>query len=384
MHRFLSAMLLISCAASAQVDPTQLANRIVTSSIKVKPGQAVVIFGGKHTVGWMEALAIEAEKAGGQTTLFLNTDRIMRSRFTEVPEQYLGQPPMYFAEWLKHVDVWIGLPGIEDAKAVFADIPEARFEKAAKAGQVVDNMLNDSPIKAIFINLPTEQSARNDGIEFARLQEIIHAGMMSDHEQIASLGNRLKDRLSAAKVHVTSPNGTDFTFETGQRPIFVDDGMLTEEKAKSKLALGRFVSLPGGVLSVAPIEESANGKVVVPRTTCRWEPMTNVQFELKGGKLQRFQAEKGGDCFEKSIAPYASPKDRFGYFSIGLNPGIGVVENPGDYRPDNGAGVIWMGVGDNRLMGGANDTVGGFSFPILNATVEVNGKTVIKAGKLTD
>jgi hypothetical protein len=40
--------------------------------------------------------------------------------------------------------------------------------------------------------------------------------------------------------------------------------------------------------------------------------------------------------------------------------------------------------GDNQLLGGTNKTQGnfGFGFPIVGATVEVDGKVVIKDGKL--
>ncbi len=82
------------------------------------------------------------------------------------------------------------------------------------------------------------------------------------------------------------------------------------------------------------------------------------------------------------MAPYTGPKDMFGYFSIGLNSALKVIENGGEYRPDAAAGMIWIGIGNNELIGGANKTQGGFSFPIVKATVEIDGKTVIKDGEL--
>ncbi len=73
----------------------------------------------------------------------------------------------------------------------------------------------------------------------------------------------------------------------------------------------------------------------------------------------------------------------FGFFSIGLNPALKVIEDGGDYRPNSAAGMVWIGVGDNQILGGNNKTQGGFSFPIVNATVEIDGITVVKNGKLT-
>src|SRR6266704_4291798 len=74
-------------------DLGELARRVVTTSVSVKPGDVVVITGGKHTVPLMEALAIEAQKAGGMVTMFLSSDSVVRSLNVEVPERFLSQEP---------------------------------------------------------------------------------------------------------------------------------------------------------------------------------------------------------------------------------------------------------------------------------------------------
>jgi hypothetical protein len=120
----------------------------------------------------------------------------------------------------------------------------------------------------------------------------------------------------------------------------------------------------------------------VLKTLCSYEPLTGVSFEFKNGKLENFKAEKGAKCFEETLAPYTGPKDMFGYVSIGLNPALKVIEDGGDYRPDSAAGMVWIGIGDNELWGGNNKTQVSFAFPIVKATVEVDGKVIIKDGQL--
>jgi hypothetical protein len=58
---------------SVRPDLTALAHRIAITSAGIKPGD-VVVAGGKHTIPLMEAIAIEAQKAGGLTNLFLSSD----------------------------------------------------------------------------------------------------------------------------------------------------------------------------------------------------------------------------------------------------------------------------------------------------------------------
>lgn len=362
----------------------ELAQRVVSTSAKVKAGDVVVIYGGKHTIPLMEALAIEVNKAGGMAQMFLRySDRVYRSFLVDVAERYLEQPRTYFAEWLKQVDVWIILPGVEDPRAAFADVPAGRFAKANNAFQVLDEMLNASGVREVFIGYPTKEVAAINRIDFATLEKMHWDAVNADYDQISAQGKQLKQLLQGAKVvKVTSPSGTNLTFSVGDRPVFVNDGIVTEEEAKGKLFLTRNASLPGGTVFVAPPEISANGKVVVPRTLCRFGPLTGVSFEFQNGKLANFKAEKGGECFEDIMGPYTGPKDMFGWFEIGLNPALKVVEDPGDYRPGNAAGMVWISIGNNEMGGGTNKTQGGFGFPIVKATVEIDGKVVVKDGRL--
>ncbi len=369
--------------ATADEKLEQLARQVVGTSASVNPGDVVVIAGGKHTTELMEVFAVEVLKAGGMPTLFLSTDRLSRTRFAEMPERYLGQEPRYFAEWLKHVDVWIGLPGTENPKAVFADIPEKRMATSSKAARVIWDMLNDAKIRVVSIGYPTAEEAAQNGLDFSTYENMHWKAVHADYRKISDQGNRLKDYFRRAKsVRVTSPHGTDISFKVGGRPIFVNDGIVTEQEAKSKTFFTRLASLPGGSLTFAPIETSANGRVVVPKDRCRFEPLTDVSFEFKDGRLQNFRAARGARCFKEMMAAYTGSKDVFGSIQIGLNPEWKVIEDGGDFRPEDALGMVTIGIGFNELLGGANKDPGGFSFPIVGATIEIDGRVVIKDGKL--
>lgn len=374
-----------AATAGEGVNTTELARRIVTDSAKIKPGDVVVINGGKHTIPLMEAIAIEAQKAGGMVTMFLNSDRVMRSQNVDVPEKYLEQKPVFFAEWLKQMDVYIGLPGAEDYKSIIADVPEARFAKASQAGQVITDMLNGAKLRLVSIGYPSKQEAEYNKLDFASYEKMHWAAVNADYQQIAAQGEQLKKLLQGAKqVRVTSPSGTDVSFAVTNRPVFVMGGVVSEQASKEKFFLSRIASLPGGSLTLAPLETSVNGKVVVPRATCRFEPLTDASYEFKNGKLENFKAAKGADCFNQTMAAYSGPKDMFGTFSIGLNPALKVIEDGGDYRPSDAAGMIYVGIGDNQMLGGSNKVQGqgGYGFPIVKATVAIDGKVVVKDGQL--
>ncbi len=370
---------------AAEPDHAQLAQRVVKTCANVKPGDVVVVWGGQHTVPLMQAVAIEAQKAGGMVTMFLNTDAMARSRWVEMPEQFLEQEPRYMAEWFKEIDVLIGLPDLENPLAVWGDVPEAKFAKANKAGMFLGNLFNTMKIRGFFVGLPARADAELFGIDFATYEQMHWAAVNADYAKIAEQGSTLKQMLAGAKqVHITSPSGTDVTMAIGDRPLFVADGVLSPEDVEGDLLFTRMANLPGGSIVVAPIEDSANGRVVIPKHRVRKDPLVNARFAFKNGKVTDFQADQGAAQYVEIIAAHEGAKEILGSLSIGLNPVLKVMEENGaGYRPVEAAGMVYLNTGDNQLLKGKNIATGGFDFPITNATVTVDGKVVIKDGKLT-
>lgn len=370
----------------AQEGAADLAKDLMNTSASVQPGDHVVIAGGPHLLALMESLAIEAQIAGALPTMLLNTDRVVRSFWTEVPEEYLSQVPEYWEAWLSEVDVWIGLPAIENPRETFGDIPQERFALGSESNQFFNDILDSTPIRGVALSAPTEAAALQNGLDFETYSNMQWAAIEADYTAIAERGAALAEKLrNGSEVRITSDRGTDVRFSLTDRIVFIDDGIVTPEEAESGLFLERWVTLPGGQVFTSVDETSAEGVVVVPRTRCQFQPMTGVQFNLEAGQIERFQAEQNASCYDEMMAPYDAPASRMGAFSIGLNPELRVMEDGGaDYRPADAAGMVWLNFGDNQLLGGENMTTGGVGFPIVAATVTIDGDVVVEDGALVD
>jgi aminopeptidase len=376
-------------SASAQDDQmdkqqSEIAQKVVTVSVKVNPGEVVVVSGGNHALPLMEAVSIEASKVGGRVApILVTTDRVQRFDAADLSEQYLGQAsPMI--EWLKTIDVWISTPDTEDPKAVLNGVPDTRLAKASRSNEAFRSALNHSKVRELFIAVPTKTDADLVQVNWNAYQEMMWNAINADYSQIADKGNQLKKILENAKtVNIISPAGTNFNFSLGKREVFVNAGMVAPHPAEGTPFLGRAVSLPGGNVTVAPRESSANGKVVAPKDTCRpYEHLTGATYEFKNGKMNSFKAEGNPECFQTSFAAYGGDKDMFSTFQIGLNPALKVMEGGSDYRPGEAAGMVFISIGNNQLWGGKNKTDFFWSIPVVKATVEVDGKTVVKDGQL--
>lgn len=73
----------------------------------------------------------------------------------------------------------------------------------------------------------------------------------------------------------------------------------------------------------------------------------------------------------------------FGGFAIGLNPALKILsDDKQDYRPYAAEGFVTIAMGGNDWDGGTNKLKDGFTLPIEKASVSIDGKVVVKDGKL--
>ena len=372
-------LMLLCGSVYAQKDYTPMSKEIVENS-GVQPGEVVVVSGGQHFIPLMEAIAIESNLKGAFTTVFLNTDNIERGLVNDVPMQYLSATPTFFGEWVKNIDVWIGLSTVENYETIYKGAKEDRMAAWRKANQSLFDGFNNSKCRVYWVNYPTAQDATLAKMDLVAYKTMVADAMEADYSKIASQGETLKKLLMASKsIKVTSSDGTNLSLSVSGRPVVVSDGVISKGDVSNKLLSGRQASLPDGIVSVTAVETSAAGKVAVARDECRFAPVTNIRFDVVGGKMQNLTAADGKACFEELFATNTGSKDMFAGISIGLNPSLKPTDN---YRPSTAAGVVYLSFGNNILEGGKNNSTFRWSFPIINGTVEVDGKVVVKDGKI--
>lgn len=387
--KILSLFLLLEVSAFVMAqapDWTQLSKRIVNETAGIKASDVVLISGGKHTMPLMEQVAAEVHRKGGMPLMVVESDVALRALWYDKPEATLAEYPAHMIELFKEVDYQISLPGSEDFKSIFKD---ADPKRAALLGSYSDRLVNDLSAQTHFsdinVGFPTKQVAETSGIDFSTYEKMHWAAVKADGSSMAAKGTQIMTLLKGAKnVKITSKAGTNLTFSMGDRLVFADDGILSEEERNSKIMFARYAFLPGGWMDFAPVESSVNGTVVIPQMRCNYEPVLNTSFTVKNGVLENYKASQGGECFVKDMAPHSGDKHTVSIFTLGLNPEMKVIQNDKtDFRSNISAGFLTMTIGGNNSQyNGIVKATGGFSFPLVNATLEIDGKVVIKDGKI--
>jgi hypothetical protein len=201
-------------------------------------------------------------------------------------------------------------------------------------------------------------------------------------EDLESQHQRAMVLLRSGPVRVTTPEGTDISFEVGDRPFCSQIGVATRERMQSaRTRIDRDIELPGGVLRVAPIETSAKGSVFLEV----WRPIAtegrNLMLRFINGRvaIQGVNADK----IDQELTAAGGDARMFREFALGFNAALQILpEAPFIAYYGYGAGIVRLSLGDNEEMGGANRGGGVYWNFIHNATVTVGDHVLVKSGKL--
>jgi leucyl aminopeptidase (aminopeptidase T) len=281
-----------------------------------------------------------------------------------------------FEELLNSVDVylWLAVSENRDLYSGEEDALHAWLKKGGSRREIHFHWRSGSMMPD---GLPGQHTAALDQI-YGDALDIDYSALSADQEKAIRF-------LRSGPIHVTTPAGTNLTFEVGNRPFNKQNGDASIARVQAaKVLVDREIELPAGVIRVAPMEQTVQGTLVLPQARFGDVTARNVRMEFANGKMTSIHAEEHQAEIEQQLTQVGDAGHRFREFALGMNPKL--ISNAGDsVLPyyGYGAGVVRLSLGDNQELAGAvkGSFVRWFFFP--DATVAINGRAIVKNGKLT-
>ncbi len=195
--------------------------------------------------------------------------------------------------------------------------PSRVVAEAMKASDVIIDLSVN-----YFIHTKAYQEARNSGARALStlptgIEEYIISGIIGiDYDEMVREGEEIAQLFrKCKKCRVTSKEGTNIEMELGGRPAVHRDGMVVGK--------GEIDYFPGSQISIGPIEESINGKIVVNGSI--WLPIGKldkpVEVRLEKGRIVEIKGGIEAEEWERWLESWDDPKMYYvAHFSLGLNP----------------------------------------------------------------
>jgi aminopeptidase len=368
-------------AAPSRSDLDRIAQKLATQAAGVKEAELVLIEGAPRDLELLQDIAVQVRKAGAFPLLDLVGDRLTRRLYDDVPEKFDAQPPKLGLWIAGSFDAIIGLDDVDDPGRL-THVSPARQLARGTAGMAVVEAMDKRGVRRVYVGnglYPTAANAQLLGVPRAQLEKLFWESLDVDYGKLTATGEALKAVLAPAKeVRVTNPNGTDLAVRVEARPIYVSDGVISEDKARQGGAATQ-VWLPAGEVYLVPVAGTAEGTVVADRMLYENKVVEGLTMTFKAGKMTSMKARRNAERFQATYEAADARKDEFAFIDFGINSRAKSAKGLLSYIP---AGMVTVGIGGNTWAGGDNASPFGTALYLPGSTVTVDGATLIEKGEL--
>jgi leucyl aminopeptidase (aminopeptidase T) len=200
-------------------------------------------------------------------------------------------------------------------------------------------------------------------------------GLNADYKKISALTIKLQKFLETGKeIRVTAPAGTDISFSIAGRKAYASKGLFH--------AKGESGNLPTGEAFLAPVEGTANGVFVVDGSMAGLGLMKNVKIkiEVENGYAAKITGGVTARKLKNMLDSVGKDARNIAEFGIGTNDSAklsGVL-----LEDEKVMGTIHIALGNNVSMGGSVNVPIHLDGVVKKPTVWMDGKLMMKDGKL--
>jgi 2,5-dihydroxypyridine 5,6-dioxygenase len=275
--------------------------------------------------------------------------------------------------------------GSETQMLIYPERNEINYEhpKAVAEAMKHTDVLIDFSVK-YTIHTKAYQEARKAGTRALvtipqGIEEYIKDGIIGiDYDNMVTEGNMISDLFeSCSNCRVESEEGTEIEMKLGNRPAVLRDGMVVGK--------GEIDYFPGAQISLAPVEESINGRVVVNGSV--YPPIgklnRNVHVTIEKGRIVKIEGSNEAREWKQWIKMLEDINMYWvAHFSIGLNPNAKISGYIIEDERVRGSVIFGFGSQMPDFKGKVGKAKSHTDAVSLFNTVYLDGKKVVEKGDI--
>ena len=299
-----------------------------------------------------------------------------------MPPDYMGRflqqvPPDILAEWDRHRAVWAEQQDrvlvLTSAEPGFDDLPQARVRVWQEIVGRLTALEEQRLCPYLLVAIPTEARAAQLGLSEEELEAILLPALAASAKDLqGEIDHALALASGGGQIVLHSGEGHTLRLEQGDRAWLSDDGHI--DQADRERGAGAS-NLPAGSIYTTVVEEGTEGSLWLPRAAGG----SDVVLTFHQGRIDQIEAASGAAALRELFDRHSGESRRVSHIGIGLNPHL--------HRPigwtlvdEHVHGHVFIAFGENRYMGGQNESSLNIDFALPGATFLVGDRVVVSKG----
>lgn len=339
---------------------------MATIGLEIQPGQFVEIRGDTSMQECIDAVSLAVERVGAVPCLNLTSIAHEAERIRTLSIDWLRRPSPFLLDLARTVDAVIV---IERDWSSLAALCSA--EKLEAWNQAIGLLVEQQESRRIpYCLIAHPEAVGQDQLLVSRNQafEAIEAAISADVDKIRALLRSVKEIIDEGRVlEIRTRNDGCMKCDLG-RPVHQSDGRLNDSLV---------LNLPFGSLSFTVPEDSVQGTICFDR----WRDVRDLTVAFDGGRISDISAANSPEAFADFVSTHSGDRDRISHIGIGVNPGI---KRPTGLTTidECKSGMLFVALGENRFMGGKNESTLNIDLVCSGATVLCDTTYLVREGRL--
>lgn len=338
----------------------------------VRPGELIQVreHCGRGDVVLEMLLAVE--RAGATPLPELTPPKYLRRLLNEAPLSYLLNWDEHRLQWMQEIDRVLVLQGIgPDVDTIDVDMLDAWSSSVQRLTELEETRR----LPYMLVGVPTERRAQQLGLTLDELEAYIlpalHISVEDLRHQITNVLNTLD---TATELTVVTGDNLELNIDRGKRRWLTDDGYVDEEdRIQGAIAS----NLPAGAVYTTLLEHATEGQLHLQQAA----GATEVTLTFEGGEIVSVEADRGSSKFRALLERHTGDCRRLGHIGVGLNP---ILDHPVGWTiiDEHVHGALFVSLGENRYMGGTNNSSLNIDFALTEATLLAEDTPVVVDGNV--
>jgi len=267
--------------------------------------------------------------------------------------------------------------------SLLVEMKSGKINGEEPSGEVADLMQKFDvvfcPTAKSLTHTDARRNASAKGVRIATFpgitKDVMIRGLNANYKKISALTIKLQKILETGKeIRVTAPAGTDISFSIAGRKAYASKGLFH--------AKGESGNLPTGEAFLAPVEGTTNGVFVVDGSMAGLGLIKNVniKIEVESGYATKITGGVPAKKLKTMLDKVGKDARNIAEFGIGTNDSAklsGVL-----LEDEKVMGTIHIALGNNVSMGGSINVPIHLDGVVKKPTVWMDGKLLMKEGKL--
>lgn len=338
-------------------DWTPVAQRVV-AAFEIDAGGLVVIRDRCGRPEVVDEVVIAFERRGITVLIDSASDHVLGRVLTEAEPALLESWGRHRAALLESADGVVSLGG-----GPLPDAPREALSRLSAGRAAMEEVESCRRLPFLAVAVPTPRLADHLGTELATLDAVVQGAVSVPTDVIRERIDAEHSRLSGDELTLRT-EGCTLRMSRADRRWLVDDGHISA----ADRAAGAVVSnLPCGALYTTVIEDSAQGTVRVPELAGAHD----LVLTFENGRIVAAEGV-GGEAVLPWLESWDDGAARVSHVGLAVNPacrggtGWTIVDEHHD-------GTVFLALGENRYMGGANASLLNHDIALSDATLSASG-----------